>query len=78
MSSYTPAMARFTIVVDGLVYTPDLSIYWETNRQIVMVTDGTPAYPSTVTVSYDGSDPLFANSADKPVGQFTNYALTPL
>ena len=78
MSPHIPLTARFTLKINGMPVDPSFTPSWFNNQTLHGAQAGVASLPTTVTLSYDGLDPLFATLEGVPVDAFTDFILTPV
>lgn len=76
MSSHVPNAACLTLKIDGV---PEINAFnpsWKNNQTLERNESQVSPHPTTVTLSYDGLDPLFATADGHAVTAFTDFVLT--
>lgn len=77
MSAHTPFSSLFILKVNGVPLEPEAGFYWTLQHTLNGNEGEAPTPIVTVTLSYNGSDPLFATADGHAVPAFTDFVLTP-
>jgi hypothetical protein len=75
MSPHVPDASTFDIIIDGTSHNVPDSTLWNSTTQLEVELSGVLLSPSTIHLSYNGSDPLFGDGGIDAVGAFANQVI---